>query len=245
MGAIRKAFKVKNAVRHPIHTATRPIRRSVRKAVVPKSIRKASYKVRSVSTAIHNPVSTAVRSLDSDNWKRKTNASTATGRTSYRPKSYSGSSSLRATHTSSISARSRSSYIDTDVEEQEWHRDAYGHAQQQAEDGTYYTASFDAETDEYIPYDQRTYEDCVKDAEEGYKTLVVDQSLASLSIHTEAERAAKLQDFRNQIEMQKRLVYPRPQTRVDGEMILGFVVLAFGGYFVLSFLYNFVVALFS
>lgn len=64
MGAIRKAFKVKNAIRHPIHTATRPVRRTVRKAVVPKSVRKAYYKTKSVSTAVHNPISASVRSLD-------------------------------------------------------------------------------------------------------------------------------------------------------------------------------------
>lgn len=78
MGAIRKAFKVKNAVRHPIHTATRPVRRTVRKAVVPKSVRTASYKVRSVSTAVHNPISTAIRSLDSDNLKKRKAGTSAT-----------------------------------------------------------------------------------------------------------------------------------------------------------------------
>lgn len=64
MGAIRKAFKVKNAISHPIHTATRPVRRTIRKAVVPKGVRKAYYKTKSVSTAVHNPISASVRSLD-------------------------------------------------------------------------------------------------------------------------------------------------------------------------------------
>ena len=85
MGAIRKAFKVKNAVRHPIHTATRPVRRTVRKAVVPKSVRTASYKVRSVSTAVHNPISTAIRSLDSDNLKKRKAGTSATKSTYSRP----------------------------------------------------------------------------------------------------------------------------------------------------------------
>lgn len=79
MGVIRKAFRVKNTVMHPIHAATRPVRRAVRKAVVPKSVRKASYTVRSASTAIHNPISTAVRSLDSDNWKKKGTGSRPSG----------------------------------------------------------------------------------------------------------------------------------------------------------------------
>lgn len=92
MGAIRRAFRVKNAVRHPIHTATRPVRRAVRKAVVPRSVRKVSYKVRSVSTAVHNPVSTAVRSLDSDNWKKNGDNPPATRMGSSGGKSFHGAS---------------------------------------------------------------------------------------------------------------------------------------------------------
>lgn len=65
MGVIRKAFKVKNTVRHPIRSATRSVKRSAYKAVVPKSVRKASYKAKSVSTSIHHPVSSAIRALDS------------------------------------------------------------------------------------------------------------------------------------------------------------------------------------
>lgn len=111
MGAIRKAFKIKNAVRHPIHTATRPVRRTVRKAVVPKSVRKASYKVRSVSTAVHNPISTAVRSLDSDNLKRRKNGASSSKNTySYTPYKSSAKKAFRSGSSYSYSSESSFDY---------------------------------------------------------------------------------------------------------------------------------------
>lgn len=64
MGAIRKAFKIKNTIRHPIHAATKPVRRVVRKAVVPKGVWKTYYKAKTISTVVHNPISATVRSLD-------------------------------------------------------------------------------------------------------------------------------------------------------------------------------------
>lgn len=60
MGAIRKAFKIKNTIRHPARSATHSVRRSVYKAVVPKSARKVSYQVPSVRNAAHNPISASL-----------------------------------------------------------------------------------------------------------------------------------------------------------------------------------------
>lgn len=222
MGYIRKAFRVKNTVMHPVHTATRPVRRAVRKAVLPKSVRKVSYKTRTVSTALHNPVSATFRALDSDSF----GSSRSTQRTStglrgrgYRSSSY-GSSSRRYSYSSYAGSTGNyaTSYEDT---YEDWHRDAAGHAQVRASDGTYYTPAFDPETDEYIPYTERTYEDCVTEAEETYKRLERQLSESGCS---EQEKNRQLQELRNTIEIQKKSVYPKPESHDDANLFIGIII---------------------
>lgn len=112
MGTIRKAFKIKNTIRHPIHAATRPVRRTVRKAVVPKSARKAYYKTKTVSTAVHNPISTSIRSLDgisTSTKRRKSNLYSDTSRERKRLYRELQHFSKTAGRTSSLSDSSHSS----------------------------------------------------------------------------------------------------------------------------------------